>query len=303
MSNKHNPYLRLFTRDIEGSPKVNSLSMEATGLYFRLLNRMTEPPKPGSIALHDWEPHHTWQRSLTQQCLATPDKQDRLQYFAKLLTRYFQWRSKDILRALKELYFYGIIVVEDDRLIQPRLYRDNGYTLVSEGDEKDAIDSATGAVITEDNDDMEDYQRELKKEEEKTVSYSRARVHARHALSNENENNNIVEKNVKEENKEEKKKRRNLTFTPPTLDEVVAYCAAKGYTFNPKSFYAYYEANGWVQGKGKPIKKWEACCVTWQQRELEGGYHAGQRNGVSRRKSQAGVPVDDNAPDKYNKRW
>lgn len=207
MSKTHNPYLRLFTRDIEGSPKVNSLSMEASGLYFRLLNRLTEPPMPGSIAIHDWDPHNTWQRSLTQQCLATPDKQDRLQYFAKLLSRYFQWKSGDILHALRELYFYGIIVIEDDRLIQPRMYRDNGYKLQSDPVDSELIDRATGAYISSDNDDADDYKNHLKKKNKKSDDNSRTRVHAPHALSNESENN-IIDNDIDDNDKEEKENKK-----------------------------------------------------------------------------------------------
>ncbi len=213
MSKTHNPYLRLFTRDIEGSPKVNSLSMEASGLYFRLLNRLTEPPMPGSIALHDWDPHHNWQRSLTQQCLATPDKQDRLQYFAKLLTRYFQWRTSDILKALKELYFYGIIEIEGDRLIQPRMYRDNGYRLADDPIDEERLDRATGAYLGDDKDDQEVRTKSSKKSKKKNDDCSPARGHARHALSNESESNNnnddIVEEREEKENKKKNEKRKN----------------------------------------------------------------------------------------------
>ncbi len=205
MSKNHNPYLRLFTRDIEGSPKVNSLSMEASGLYFRLLNRLTEPPMPGSIALHDWEPHHTWQRSLTQQCLATPDKQERLQYFAKLLTRYFPWKTGDILKALKELYFYGIIEIEGDRLIQPRMYRDNGYKLESDPVDEADLDRATGAYIGDKNGDKNEEENEDKNKNKKSAVFSRTGVHARHALSNENKNN-IINDNNKDNDKEKEEK-------------------------------------------------------------------------------------------------
>jgi hypothetical protein len=52
---------------------------------------------------------------------------------------------------------------------------------------------------------------------------------------------------------------------PPTLEEVKAYVAEKGYHFDPETFHAHYEANGWVQGNArKPIKNWKACCVTFE---------------------------------------
>ena len=55
-------------------------------------------------------------------------------------------------------------------------------------------------------------------------------------------------------------------FTPPTVDQVAAHCAEKGYTFDPEVFVAYYTANGWKVGRSA-MKSWQAACVTWQKRE------------------------------------
>ena len=55
-------------------------------------------------------------------------------------------------------------------------------------------------------------------------------------------------------------------FTPPSVDEVKAYCEERNNAIDPQRFVDYYTANGWVQGKGKPIKDWKACVRTWEQR-------------------------------------
>lgn len=54
-------------------------------------------------------------------------------------------------------------------------------------------------------------------------------------------------------------------FCPPTLDEVRAYCLERNNTIDAEKFFDYYEANGWVQGKGKPVKDWKACVRTWER--------------------------------------
>ena len=36
-----------------------------------------------------------------------------------------------------------------------------------------------------------------------------------------------------------------------------------------QAFLDHYEANGWVQGKGKPIKNWKAAIRNWNRREPE----------------------------------
>ena len=56
-------------------------------------------------------------------------------------------------------------------------------------------------------------------------------------------------------------------FVPPDVSEVRTHCAAKGYTFDPEAFVAYYTANGWKIGGRSPMKDWHAACVTWQKRE------------------------------------
>lgn len=71
--------------------------------------------------------------------------------------------------------------------------------------------------------------------------------------------------NPPKEGGEKTKARSARAFVPPTLDEVRAHVEAKGYGFDPREFLAHYEANGWVQGKGrKPIVNWQAATVTFQ---------------------------------------
>lgn len=54
-------------------------------------------------------------------------------------------------------------------------------------------------------------------------------------------------------------------FTPPTAEEVKAYCAERGNNVDPERFVDFYTANGWTQGRGKPIKDWRACVRTWER--------------------------------------
>lgn len=54
-------------------------------------------------------------------------------------------------------------------------------------------------------------------------------------------------------------------FSPPALDEIKAYCLERKNNVDPERFFDYYSANGWVQGKGKPIKDWKACVRTWER--------------------------------------
>jgi len=63
-------------------------------------------------------------------------------------------------------------------------------------------------------------------------------------------------------------------FRPPTIDEVDAYCRERKNSVNPQRFVDHYTANGWVQGKGKPLKDWRAAVRTWERDEQGGGQQA-----------------------------
>lgn len=77
------------------------------------------------------------------------------------------------------------------------------------------------------------------------------------------EDNNININNIKNNKKENIKRK---TFIKPSIEEIEAYCIERNNCINAQVFYDYYETNGWVQGKNKPIRDWKACIRTWEQR-------------------------------------
>lgn len=67
----------------------------------------------------------------------------------------------------------------------------------------------------------------------------------------------------------DKEKGKAKRFTPPTLEEVKSYCLERNNNVDAEKFVDYYTANGWVQGKGKPVKDWKACIRTWEKNTFE----------------------------------
>ena len=61
--------------------------------------------------------------------------------------------------------------------------------------------------------------------------------------------------------------RKTSRFVPPTVEEVRAYCQERRNAVDPQRFVDYYTANGWTQGRGKPIKDWRAAVRTWESRD------------------------------------
>ena len=53
-------------------------------------------------------------------------------------------------------------------------------------------------------------------------------------------------------------------FTPPTLEEVTAYCIERGNSIDPQHFIDHYTSNGWLVGKNK-MKDWKAAVRTWEK--------------------------------------
>lgn len=59
--------------------------------------------------------------------------------------------------------------------------------------------------------------------------------------------------------------RRGREFQRPTVEEVKEYCRQRGNGVDAERFVDFYEANGWVQGRGKRIKDWKAAVRTWER--------------------------------------
>lgn len=58
-------------------------------------------------------------------------------------------------------------------------------------------------------------------------------------------------------------------FTPPTIEEVTAYCRERKNTVDPQAWYDHYTSNGWKVGKNA-MKDWKAAVRTWERNELGG---------------------------------
>ena len=53
-------------------------------------------------------------------------------------------------------------------------------------------------------------------------------------------------------------------FTPPTVDEVKAYCQERNNNVDAERFIDYYSSKGWIVGKS-PMKDWKATVRNWER--------------------------------------
>lgn len=70
--------------------------------------------------------------------------------------------------------------------------------------------------------------------------------------NNISSNNILKENNISKDILKEKGK-----ITPPTLEEIEAYCKDRKNNVDAKRFFDYYEANNWRDGNGKRVKSWK----------------------------------------------
>ena len=88
----------------------------------------------------------------------------------------------------------------------------------------------------------------------------------------ENEGEKEYEYEIENENEcyigEPAAPQRATRFSPPTLEEVAAYCAARGNNVDPHRWYDHYTSNGWLVGKNK-MKDWRAAVRTWERSDCQ----------------------------------
>ena len=78
-------------------------------------------------------------------------------------------------------------------------------------------------------------------------------------------------------------------FSPPTLEEVQAYCIERKNNVDAERFIDYYTSNGWKVGKNK-MKNWKAAVRTWERNGFSG-------NSPAKTVGANGIAIDRNAED------
>ena len=75
----------------------------------------------------------------------------------------------------------------------------------------------------------------------------------------------------KDKEKEKKSSDPQKRFTPPTVEEVAAYCRERNNGIDAEHFVDYYAARGWVLSNGKQARDWRACVRTWEKNGFSNG--------------------------------
>lgn len=98
--------------------------------------------------------------------------------------------------------------------------------------------------------------------------------------------------------KKTKKESSARKFKVPKVEEVRAYCQERKNTIDADQFVDHYTANGWTQGRGKPIRNWKAAVRTWERN----GIRSEVRSEVAEPSNEPGPTLDDLAKQSVVKR-
>ena len=96
----------------------------------------------------------------------------------------------------------------------------------------------------------------------------------KHNSNSESKSKSNSESKGKGESDSEGEKK-NMRFAPPTLAEIKAYIAEKGFCVDAERFLDYYTANGWMVGKNK-MKDWKAAVRNWERQDKNTGGKGGK---------------------------
>lgn len=95
-------------------------------------------------------------------------------------------------------------------------------------------------------------------------------------INKNKKNNNTTTKSATQTDSEPTKNvpKKVKKFTPPTREEVRAYCEEKGMVIDPDYFFDYYDSDNWLKGnnrnsKREPMKNWKQTMISWNKAELE----------------------------------
>ena len=284
MALRDQPYLPLFVQDFLTDEKLAECSPAATGVYIRLMCLLHKSEEYGKLTLRPKDILTEAEVSALREQIEVKAEDlagaDALVIvFAKKLLRQMPFELHEIAVALAELLDENVVAIDGYTLYQKRMVKDGQISEKRGKAGRAGLQARWSEESKESDDDSKGYSKPHSKTDSKTDSKDNSKNIAKpiakpiaNTIAN-SENEYVYE--YKKDNKrgkggeEENKPGQNGKFAAPSLEEIVAYCEDRRNGIDPQLFLDYYTANGWTQGKGKPIKDWKACVRTWERNGIE----------------------------------
>ena len=77
------------------------------------------------------------------------------------------------------------------------------------------------------------------------------------------------EKDIDKDKEVKKRRKKSKDFTPPTLEEVEAYCKSRNNNVDAKRFFDFFDSADWVDSKGNKVRNWKQKVITWESYNKE----------------------------------
>ena len=79
----------------------------------------------------------------------------------------------------------------------------------------------------------------------------------------------IEDKDIDKDKEVKKRRKKSKDFTPPTLEEVEAYCKSRNNNVDAKRFFDFFDSADWVDSKGNKVRNWKQKVITWESYNKE----------------------------------
>ena len=285
MADKKYVYIQLYPKDLLADEKLAKCDKAcAWGAYLALLNIFAMEKIRGCVRLRDWDTHPNNERkSLVANFRNANTLIAKAAAFARVVAKRTPLKVKEVAEGIEQLIVFGVVVMHDDALIQPRMFRESKSQLEGYNPEPDTQESIVLQVTDK------GVSAPLKKEKEKgrvaPAPALRANTHTRFESENENNKDSIGsiggvgEQKPKDNPKQSGRGKTDavpsmedgqkpepvpVADCPPTLDDVKAYMQESGELGRIFRFITaeeYYDEgckNGWRQRSGQPLYDWKA---------------------------------------------
>lgn len=145
--NKKYVYLQLYPKDLMADEKLAKCDKaSAWGAYLALLNIMSMEDIRGCLRLRDWDSHPNNERkSLLANFRKANSLRTKAAAFARVVSQCTPLKVGPMAEGIEQLLIFGVIVMHDDALIQPRMFRDSRSVL--EGYEPEPEPAEETAVL------------------------------------------------------------------------------------------------------------------------------------------------------------
>lgn len=190
--NKKYVYLQLYPKDLLADEKLAKCDKaSAWGAYLALLNIMSMEEIRGCVRLRDWDSHPNNERkSLVANFRKANSLRTKAAAFARVVSQCTPLKVGPMAEGIEQLLIFGVIVMHDDALIQPRMFRDSHSVL--EGYEPEPEPAEETAENGADKGAPAPPKKEKNKEGVAPARTLRANTHTRFENESENNINNSI---------------------------------------------------------------------------------------------------------------